>query len=471
MKRYLLLLLVIALFSAAASSQAQSAPQGSVSQSTDAQGDDSQSADAESPAAEPEDDRVRFEFTLSNEAGGKGTLEAGDIEYQENLYLIATGGVDFKYRGVRLQAERVRVDIPTNLLTAEGEVILDEGPQRLIGETIEYDLGTRTGRVTQATAFVENEYYFTGSQITKTGDVTFSVDDGIFTSCNQDVPSWSLHMSDAKVTLDEFVRVKNARLKLKKLPILYSPYLVWPANTERSSGFLVPKPGFSSRRGAELSSAYYKTLGRSADTTFQFDVSSDGFLAFGNEYRYRPSEGTQGYFKAYVLSEPDDADMSFFTNRFDDAEIGDTRWKVEFVHDSRDLFAGFRGAINFRDYSDLDYLQDYERNANQQSQAFIYSNAYLSKNFGPHSFNVMIDQRERIQNIRSKDVRRQLPEIEYRLRKLRLGQSQIYLDLESALHYFQVDISNTVSVVDPETGEPEDTRVGEPQEYGRFDLS
>ena len=432
-----------------------------------AQTESASDPDASTDQAIPEDeDRVKLNFSLGEESGGQGTLTAGDLEYQENLYVIATGGVDFKYRGIRLQAERLRVDIPTNLLTAEGEVVLDEGPQRLVGETIEYDLDTRTGRVTQATAYIENEYYFTGSQITKTGDTTYTVDDGIFTSCDQDVPNWSIHMSDASVTLEEFVRIKNARLKFKKLPVFYSPYLVWPANTERSSGLLVPKPGFSRRRGSELNMAYYKTLGRSADATFLFDISSKEYFGLGTELRYRPSEGTEGYIRGYWLSEPSDiagpggTPTEFFNPVFSDRQPGDARWKLEILHESRDIWNGFRGVVAIQEYSDLDYLQDFERNANRQAQSFIYSNAYLSKNFGPHSFNILVDQRERILGPGLKDVRRQLPEIEYRLRKLRLGNSQIYLDLESSMHYFSVDIDNSLT---------EDGQGAE--EYGRVDLA
>ena len=386
-----------------------------------------------------DEDRVTFNFTISEErGGGKATLIAGDFEYQEGLYVIATGGVDFKYQGLRLQAERARIDIPTDLLTAEGNVILDEGAQRLVGETIQYDLNTRTGRVTDATAYVEGDYYFTGSQIAKTDDMTYTVDDGIFTACEQDVPSWSIHMSDARITLEEFARIKNARLKFKKLPVFYAPYLVWPANTERASGFLVPKPGFSDRRGAEISLAYFKTLGRSADTTFFADLSTEEYFGFGNETRYRPSDKTDGFFRFYLLSEPEDAE--FFNNFTDPTrELGDDRWKLEWQHETRDFWGGFRGVINFQEYSDLDYLQDYERNADNQRRSFVYSNAYITRNFGTQSFNVMIDQRERILGNGSKDIRRQLPEVEYSLRPTQLGRTPMYLSFASSMHYFSIE--------------------------------
>ncbi|MCP3959650.1 MAG: LPS-assembly protein LptD [bacterium] len=406
--------------------------------------------------SDPEEDRVRFEFTISEEqGGGKAKLIAGDFEYQEGLYVIATGGVDFKYQGLRLQAERARIDIPTDLLTAEGNVILDEGAQRLVGETVQYDLNTRTGRVTDATAYVEGEYYFTGSQIAKTGENTFTVDDGIFTSCNQDVPSWSIHMSAARITLEEYARIKNARLKFKKLPVFYAPYILWPANTERASGLLVPKPGFSSRRGAELSLAYFKTLGRSADTTFHLDLSTDEYFGFGNETRYRPSENTEGFFRAYILDEPVlmPGDEFFNPNPLSDRDPGDARWKLEWQHEAKDLWGGFRGVINFQEYSDLDYLRDYERNADSQRRSFIYSNAFLTRNFGQQSFNIMVDQRERIVGSGSTDIRRQLPEVEYKLRPTKLGRTPMYLSFDSSLHYFSFDLGEGLA-----------------DEYGRVDF-
>ncbi len=428
--------------------------------------------DGAEPDAEEDEDRVTFSFTLSGEqGGGQATGSAGDFEYQEGQYLIATGGVDFKYQGLRLQAERARIDIPTNLLTAEGDVILDEGPQRLAGQTLEYDLDTRTGRVTEATAYAEGDYYFTGSEIAKTGDITYTVENGMFTACEQDVPSWSLHMSEGRVTLEEYVRLKNARLKFKKLPVLYAPYLVWPANTERSSGLLVPKPGFSSRRGAELSMAYFKTLGRSADTTFLLDLSSDEYFGFGNETRYRPSERTTGYFRAYVLSEPNVIDPEFFDNFTEDLAAGETRWKAELLHETRDIWGGFRGVVSLREYSDLDYLQDYERNTNRQRQPYVYSNAFLSRNFGPHSLNIMVDQRERILAQGNRDLRRQLPEVEYKLRKLRLGNSWAYLDLQSSLNYFSLELEGPFTSIDPETDLPVTETVRLSEQYGRVDVS
>ena len=447
---------------------------------------DPEAADPEVESQEvdkPDDDRITFDVRLAAErGGGRVTGWAGNIELREGQYLLATDGVELKFRDLILQADSARVDIPTNLLTAEGNVILDEGPQRLTGDTLEYDLTTQTGRVTQATAYVDPDYYFSGSQIAKVGDQTYTISDGVFTSCEQDVPSWSIHLRDARVTLEEYAHIRHARLKFKRLPVLYAPYLLWPATTERASGFLVPKPGYSRRRGAHIGMAYYKTLGRSADTTFFLDLSTKEYFGVGNEIRYRPSENSEGYFKAYYLFEPelDGSDATeFFNPLFDSRDPGDDRWKVEFHHESEKLWNRFRGVVNFVDYSDFDYLKDFERNVGRQTNPMVYSNAFLTTSSGNYSFNVMGDQRERVrvttaannagEQVRtvSRDTRRQLPEVEFRLRPTRLGNSQVYFSVDSALHYLSIERSSfNQNLTTPSTEDPEEITTFDEQ-YGR----
>jgi LPS-assembly protein len=430
------------------------------------------------------DDRVTVSVKLDDARGG-GRLQiwAGDFEYQEGEYVLATDGVELKYRSLHLQAELLRVDIASNLLTAEGSIILDEGPRRLIGDTLEYNLAEGTGRFTQATAFVENEYYFTGDVIEQVSDTTFTLDHGTFSACSVEQPEWSLHMGHGKVTLDDYARFKNVRMKLGKVPIFYLPYMLWPTTTDRSSGLLVPQPGFSNRRGWELGLAYYKTLGRSADVTLYTDLTSKAYFGFGTELRYRPSEKSQGLLELYALNDPETESLVGFSD-ISDTPIGfhaggapvdttllpeDLRWKLHYFHETKDFWGGFRAIVNINEFSDPTYRQDFERNVNRQTKNFIYSQAYLTRNFGQQSFNILVDQREQINLQRYTvnpdlvdgkplngeielngsgeerrvgrviETRRQLPEIEYRLRPTRLGESNIYFNVDGNLHNLYLD--------------------------------
>lgn len=416
----------------------------------------------------PAPPRATFSVNLgANQGGGRVTGSAGDYQFRPGQSLVATDGVEIKFRDLVIAAERVRLDIPANSLTAEGNVVLDEGPERLAGDLLEYDLDTRTGRITNASAYVDPGYYFSGDEINKTGAQTYTIEDGVFTSCEGDSPAWSFAMSSASITLEEYARIRNARLRFGKVPVFYFPYVLWPATTERASGFLVPKPGYSDRLGAHISMAYFRELGRSADMTFYGDLSSEEYFGAGLEYRYRPSERTTGVFDAYFRAEPIQ-DLQEFNDdpRFDpDYENGDDRWKVTWAHETTELWDRFRGVVNLQLYSDVDYLQDVERRFDRQTQPFIYSNAYLTSNRGNHSFNIMIDQRELISGNRTRNTRRQLPEIEYKIRPTRIGRSEIYYGLESAAHYFSIDVE------DAPPADPTMERETRSLEYGRLDFA
>ncbi|MEM8931385.1 MAG: hypothetical protein AAGE94_09430, partial [Acidobacteriota bacterium] len=163
-------------------------------------------------AEEPEEPRATFSVTLDPaNGGGRVTGEAGDFQLEPGQYLLATDGVEIRYRDLVLEAQTIRLDIPDNRITAEGDVVLDEGPQRMVGDTLDYDLDTRTGRITNARASVDPGYFFEGDEIAKTGDATFTIENGVFTSCEGDSPAWSFKTTDASVTLDEYARIRNAR--------------------------------------------------------------------------------------------------------------------------------------------------------------------------------------------------------------------------------------------------------------------
>lgn len=443
-----------------------------------------QEQDSESEtAAENQEPRATFDVSLDAQgAGGRIQGSAGNYELQPGRVLVASGGVELKYGDLSVEADTIQLDIPADRLTAEGNVVLDEGPERLTGDVLEYDLKTRTGKITYAQASVSPGYYFSGTEIEKVGPMTFTVDDGVFTSCEGDKPSWSLDMSKADITVEEYARIRNARLKFGKLPVFYFPYVLWPATTERTSGWLVPRPGYSDRRGAHVSLAYYRTLGRSADTTFFFDLSTNEFNGVGWEYRYAPSEDTTGVFDLYYTTEPMDAFATDNNNELLDPErvLGDDRWKLKWQHETKNVWDRFRGVINLQLYSDFDYLRDIERSVDRQTQSFIYSNAFLSSNIGSHSLNFMVDRRELVGEgsitddngnsveTSNRTTLHQLPEVEWRMRSTRLGSLPLYFSLTSSVNYFQADFENYERNLDTE--EPALLRSTSLQ-YGRADFS
>lgn len=395
---------------------------------------------APAPAPDPNQtppNRLDFDLTFPEEQGGGSAVgSAGSLEYRRDDYAVLSGGVTIKYQDIELTAERAELDLDTKIVTAQGDVVLDQGPRRLTGATMTFDLDTKTGTLTEASGQVSADYYFRGREVSKTGDDTYEVVDGLFTSCKQDVPDWSFRMGRATVQVAGYAHVKNATLRAKNLPLVYVPYIVWPVKSERSSGLLVPNIGYSEQRGFLLGLAYYQTLGRSYDTTVHLDTYTEGFLGLGNEFRYRPTDGTRGTFVGYAVRDPD-AEEEF-------------RWKIDLRHVSDDLPYGIRGGLNYQAFSDFNFFKDFERDFDRNTQRFIYSNGFLTKNTGPHLFNFQVDEREVLVGVNQGGeniIQRRLPEFEYRLRQTRLL-NRLYLQAESSAAMLDTSELGSYSRVD-----------------------
>lgn len=381
------------------------------------------------PPVDP--DALTFDLKFpAEQGGGSASGSALDLEYKRDDYAVLTGKVRIKYQDVDLQADRAEIDLNTKIVTATGNVIIDQGPRRLSGTEAEFDLDTKTGTLTNATAHVSPDYYFSGDQIAKIDDDVYTVDNGVFTSCSQKTPDWSFRLGTARVEVEQYAHIRNATMRAKKLPVFYTPYILWPVKRDRASGFLIPNIGYSDRRGAELGLAYYQTLGRSYDTTFHADLFSQEYLGLGNEFRYRPSEGTRGRVIGYAIRDP-------LAETFDEDEW---RWKVEWNHVTNDLPLGMRGVVNFQEFSDFNFFRDFERDFDRNTIRSLESRAFVAGNWGPHLLNVLLHDESTFVNEQTDQIeQRRLPEVEYRLRSTRIGRTPLYMQFEGSAAYLDID--------------------------------
>jgi len=398
----------------------------------------------EKAPGEPEElplDRIEFEFKVPEESGG-GTItgSAGAIETDGESGATLSGGVQIAYKRTRLKADRVVLHRDTMTLEAEGDVVYDEGLRRVGATRADYDLATETGSFWNATAYVEPDQYFWGKVVTKTGDDTFEVVEGVLTSCTGDVtPDWSLKVGKARVEVGGYAHVKHGTVRMKKMPLFYWPYMIWPAKNERSSGFLIPTIGYSETRGAALGLSYYQVMGPSADLTIQLDGFEKAYAGAGAELRYAPTEGTRGTLNYYLLADRD-------------ADRKEWRWSLS--QRNSDLPFGMTGVVEINDYSDFNFFRQFERSERRNTLSYIYSDAFASGSWGQHSLSVIADQRESFLSDGRSSIQRQLPKANYRLRKLKLGTLPVYVSLDSTAAFFHSETTDTFSV-----------------DYGRFDAS
>ncbi len=78
----------------------------------------------------------------------------------------------------------------------------------------------------------------------------------------------------------------HGRIEFMGLPILYLPYMTFPLNSDRKSGFLSPTFGTSSKSGLEISIPYYLNLAPNFDATLTPKLFSRRGMQLGTEFRY-----------------------------------------------------------------------------------------------------------------------------------------------------------------------------------------
>ncbi len=231
-------------------------------------------------------------------------LQADELSYdQASQTYRASGRVELQQGEVRLQADRLLWQAESNRAQAQGNVCLTDPSGQALAEAADYQLATGVGQLEQGRVFLrEQNFHLGGELIEKLGEQTYRVEDGTFTTCDGEVPSWKFGASRVDVTLGRYATARNVVFYLKDLPVLYFPYLVFPVKTERESGLLIPRTGYSRKRGTQLSLAYYQVLDVHMDATAYVDYFSELGVGKGLEYRYLLGEGNEGRLLGYHVS-------------------------------------------------------------------------------------------------------------------------------------------------------------------------
>jgi LPS-assembly protein len=383
----------------------------------------------------------KFSFDLKvPEGGGELRVTSEKIATVQGEYTIYEGNVKALYGDIAIQTDKLTYNEKTADVVAEGHVVLDQGTRRLAASRMVYNLNTETGTFFDATGSFETSIYFRAKSIEKISQTTYRIDDGIFTSCDIDDPDWSFEVGSGEITVDDYARLRNVSLNAGRLPLFWTPYIVWPTKQERARGFLTPKVGFRSRFGSYLGASYFIPMGDSADVTLDGDYHTEGYYGLGTDLRYVPSQSISGRMTAYAVTDP---------------EYDTTEYKYSYVHADEDLPGGFRGVIDIRDYSDIDFFRFYERDFETNTISNIYSSAYLTKNAGNYSLNIRADRREQFLGGGQSETFEQLPAIQLTQYPTRLGSTPVYLSLESSVSnlrtsfgpsYVRGDVFPTVSL-------------------------
>ncbi|HBX56963.1 LPS-assembly protein LptD [Pseudomonas sp. UBA2684] len=278
------------------------------------------------------------------------SAKASRYEQEQQVATLA-GDVVLRQAGMQVEADEANLRQAENRGELIGNVRLRDQGMLVVGDRAELQLDNGEAQVDNA-EYVLHKGHIRGSALyaKREESAIIRLKDGTYTSCEPGSNSW--HLRGNNITLNPatgFGTATNVTLRVKDFPVFYTPYIYFPIDDRRQSGFLPPSIGSSSDNGLTLQTPYYFNLAPNYDATLYPTYMSDRGLLMEGEFRYltKSSEGQLG--AAYLDDSNDDRKLQ--------SEYEDQRWLYSWKHrgglDSRLL-----AEVDYTDISDPYYFQD-----------------------------------------------------------------------------------------------------------------
>ena len=282
---------------------------------------------------------------------------------EDTNVIIAEGEVVVSRGEQTLRADRIVHNKESGLLSAEGNVELLTAGDILRCDEGLFNLKDKTGYILNGNLFLRtNHFYIRGKEIRKTGPETYSIKGCKITSCDGEAPDWSITGSEVEVTIEGYGTIKHAAFFVRHIPLLYFPYIIFPAKTKRQTGVLLPSAGYSQRDGFEIEIPIFWAISDQTDATFYERYIEERGIMQGLEFRYVTGVDSKGAFLFDILS--DKREQKDLYNE-DDLKISpyprtnQTRyWLRERSDQQLPYNIGVKLDVDF--VSDYDYLSEFE---------------------------------------------------------------------------------------------------------------
>ncbi|WP_198411211.1 LPS-assembly protein LptD [Marinimicrobium alkaliphilum] len=387
----------------------------------------------------------------------RASADNSNIRQETRIELI--GDVEL-YQGYRsLSADRLNYDQETGDTEAFGNIEIRE--PGLLLKASEASMQQDGDNVQLKDAeFVIHQVHIRGqaNRLERIGNEFIRMDSSRFTSCAPDDNTWSV--SGARITLHpekNYGTARHARLNIKDVPTLYTPYVRFPVGDDRLTGFLFPSASYSRRNGTEITVPFYWNIAPQADMTITPQYMSRRGTLWDVETRH-----LSRYFETDLSGAYLNNDRGGYNRRLDnqiaDGEIteeeaypyrGQARWVYQIDQTGGGGEQRWSTQIDYTELSDPDYLRDLDAgalDANRQARVSKIASAnYRADNW---LFGIRGEEERTLSVTTRQEPYRELPRINldgnYRLP----GDLLVELDNEftrfDVNDYFEEDTDNLI---------------------------
>ncbi len=295
-------------------------------------------------------------------------IEAERIVGTSEKDIIATGNVMLRQRGATIRADRVEYSGEREAAVATGTVRLERDGDTVTGPQLDYDLAHDTGTMQSPTFEFPMK---ADRRIASRGQAALAIlgenqqsrlFEAEYTSCPVPRDDWFIRVRELQI--DGALNVGTAyhtSVYFLGVPILYSPWLSFPLDNRRKTGFLAPTFGTSGKSGFEVAVPFYWNIAENRDATITPKVFTKRGIQLGAEARYLESS-----FSGQV-------DGEFMPQ---DRIAERDRYFLGWRH-GQQLWRGWHAAVNAQKVSDDGYFRDLSTRIAATSQTNLPRDAIL----------------------------------------------------------------------------------------------
>ena len=298
------------------------------------------------------------------------SAKASRYEQDQQVATLA-GDVVLRQASLQIEADEASLHQAENRGELIGNVRLRDKGALVVGDRAQLQLDTGEAKIDNA-EYVMHQGHIRGSALRakRQEDAVIRLKDGTYTRCEPGSNAWQLTGNNIKLDPSTgFGSATNATLRIKDIPVFYTPYIYFPIDDRRQSGFLAPSISSSNSNGLTLLTPYYFNLAPNYDATLYPTYMTDRGLLLEGEGRYLTdsSEGQVG--AAFLNDQNDDRKLQ--------SEYEDTRWLYSWQHkgglDSRLLTE-----VDYTDISDPYYFQDLRTGLGIDTPSFVNQQGALT---------------------------------------------------------------------------------------------
>ncbi|NMY35459.1 MULTISPECIES: LPS-assembly protein LptD [unclassified Pseudomonas] len=290
--------------------------------------------------------------------------KASRYQQEEQIATLA-GDVVMRQGSMQIEADEASLYQAENRGELNGKVRLRDNGALIVGDHADVQLDTGAAKVDNAEYILHKSRIRGSALYAKRGEnAIIRLKDGTYTTCEPNSNAWQLKGNN--ITLNPatgFGTATNVTLRVKDIPVFYTPYIYFPIDDRRQSGFLPPSFSSSTDTGFMLVTPYYFNLAPNYDATLYPRYMTKRGLLMEGEFRYL-TESSEGQFGAAYLNDKDD-------KRKEQTDYKDTRYMLNWQHkgglDSRVLTE-----VDYTKISDPYYFQDLQsEQIGVESQDFV----------------------------------------------------------------------------------------------------